>query len=132
MVEAGHFAGSDDILEKAIRLEHDMLAVTDFNLASDDRIDERQFRQFAVEEIGHGFEHLRERRFLDEHGVEDAVLRVRLGILANATSGERSVADIHREEPIIHGLLSVHGEDHVLRLMLHDGSDEAKEIVDMV
>ena len=132
MVETGHFAGTDDVFKDTVSLKHDVLAVTDFDFPSDDGIDEGQFRQFAVEEVRHGFEHLSESGFLDEHGIEDSVLRIRFGILSYSSSGERPVADIHSEKQVIHRLFPVHGKYHMLGFMLHDGSDESEDVVDMV
>ena len=73
-----------------------MLAVIDVNLTSADGIDERQFRQFAVEQVRQRLENLQERGFSDEHRMEKSVLRVCLRVLANTSSREGTVSDIHR------------------------------------
>ena len=64
--------------------------------------------------------------------MEDSVGGIGFGVLLDAAAGERSVTDVHGEEQIVHRLLAIDRQNHVLRLMLDDRSDEAEEIIDMV
>lgn len=132
IMHARHLARTDDVLQNTIRLEEDMLAIGYLYLASYDRIDEGQFGKSAVVQFRHRFEDLPEGRFADEHRVEHAVGRVCFGVLADTAARERSVADIHREESVIDRFLAVDGQDHVLRLMLNDSTDESEEVVDVM
>ena len=132
MVHAGHFARTDDVFKNAVGFEENMLAVRDLDLAAHDRIDERQFGQPAVVQLGQGFEDLTESRFADEHRVENAVCRVSVRILTDTASGERSVTDVHGEEPVVHRLFAVHRQHHVLCFVLDDRPDETEEIVHVV
>ncbi len=132
MGDAGDAAGTHEILQNAVRLDEDMLAIIDLNLFAYDRIDEGELGQASVIEFRQGFEHLFERRFADEHTMEDTVRRIGFGVLLDTSAGERSVADVHGEEQVVDRFLAVHGQDHVLALMLDDRGDEPEEVVDMV
>ena len=131
-MEASDLARADDVLQNTIRLEEDMLAIGDLYLAAYDRIDEGQFGQAAVVQFRQGFEDLAEGRFADKHRVEHTVCRISFWVLPDTSAGERSVADIHREKSVIDGFFAVHGQDHVLRLMLNDSTDESEEVVDVM
>ena len=131
-MDTSYFARPDDILQNTVRLKEDMLAISDLDLFSADGIDERQLRQTAVIELRKRLDNLAESGFLDKHRVEDSIRRIGLGVLLDAAAGERSVTDVHRKEQIVHRLLSIDRQDHVLRLMLDDCSDEAEEIIDVV
>ena len=131
-MDTTYFAGTYDIFQYSVRLKEDMLAVGDLYLAAYDRIDEGQFGQAAVVQFRQGFEDLPEGRFADEHRVEHAVGRISFGVLPDTSAGERSVADIHREESVIDRFLAVDGQHHMLRLMLNDSTDESEEVVDVM
>ena len=75
---------------------------------------------------------LLEGRFFDEHGMEDAVLRIGFGVLLDTAAGERTVTDVHGEQLAINCLLAINRQHHMLRLMLNDGTDETEEVVDMM
>ena len=64
--------------------------------------------------------------------MKHSVRRIGLRILTNASAREGTIADIHRKEQIVHRLLSIDRQDHVLRLMLDNCGDEAEEIIDVV
>ncbi len=131
-MDTGYFARRDEVLQDTVRLDHDMLLITDLDLSADKRIDKRQFGQFAVKEVRQRFAYLLESRFLDKHTVEHAVGRIGVRVLLDTAAGERSVTDIHGEQQVVHRLFAVHGKDHMLRLMLHDGADETEDIVHMM
>ena len=131
-MEASDLARADDVLQNTIRFEEDMLAIGDLYLAAYDRIDEGQFGQAAVVQFRQGFEDLAEGRFADKHRVEHTVGRISFGVLPDTSAGERSITDIHSEESVIDGFFAVHGQDHVLRLMLNDSTDESEEVVDVM
>ena len=131
-MKTSYLTGTDDILQYSVRLKEKMLAIGDRDLLSHERINERQVGQFAVEEIWQRLKDLAKRRFADEHTVEDPVRRVCVSILLDATTRIGSVSDVHREEPVIHRLLAIHGKHHVLRLMLHDSPDQTEDIVHVV
>ena len=131
-MDTSHFAGADDILENTVRLKEDMFAISDLDLFSADGIDERQLRQAAVVELRKRLDDLAESGFLDKHRVEDTIRRIGFWVLLDAAAGERSVTDVHGEEQIVHRLLTIDRQNHVLRLMLDDCSDEAEEIINMV
>ncbi len=128
-MDTTYFAGPHDILQDAVGLKEDMLAVTDLDLFTHDGIDEGQVGETTVEEVRQRFDDLHERGFADEHRMEDAVRRIGFGVLPNTATRVRSVTDIHGEEQIINGLLPINGQDHMLRFMLHDGCDESEDIV---
>ena len=132
MVDTSHLTGTNDILQNTVRLKEDMFAITDLDLFTANRIDKRQFRQTAVIELRKCLDDLAESGFLDKHRMEDSIGRIGCGILLDAASGERSVTDVHRKEQIVHRLLSIDRQNHVLRLMLDDCGDEAEEIIDVV
>ena len=131
-MDAGDAAGTHEILENTVRFDEDMLAVIDLDLFAHDRIDKRQFGQFAVIEFRQGFEHLFERRFANEHTMENAICGIGFGVLFDSSAGERSVADVHCEKQVVDRFLAVHRQDHVLALMLYDSGDETEEVVDVV
>lgn len=131
-MDTTYFAGAHDILQDAIGFEEDMLAVTDLDLFAHDGIDEGQVGETTVEEVRQRFDDLHERGFADEHRMEDAVRRIGFGVLPDTATRVRSVTDIHGEEQIIDGLLSINSQDHMLRFMLHDGRDESEDIVHMM
>ena len=119
-MNTSHFARTDDIFQNTVRLKEDMLAISYLDLFSANGIDERQLGQTAVIELRKRLDNLAESGFLDKHRVEDTA------------AGERSVTDVHGEEQVVHRLLSIDRQDHVLRLMLDNCGDEAEEIIDMV
>ena len=131
-MDTSHFAGADDILEDTVRLKEDMLAISYLDLFSANGIDERQLGQTAVIELRKRLDNLAESGFLDKHRVEDTIRRIGFGVLLDAAAGERSVTNVHGEEQVVHRLLSIDRQDHVLRLMLDNCGDEAEEIIDMV
>ena len=131
-MDTSHFAGADDIFQNTVRLKEDMFAIGDLDLFSADGIDEGQLRQAAVIELRKRLDDLAESGFLDKHRMEDSVGRIGFGVLLDAAAGERSVTDVHGEEQIVHRLLAIDRQNHVLRLMLDDCGDEAEEIMDVV
>ena len=131
-MHTGHLARRDEVLQDTVRLDHDMFLIPYLDLFAYQRIDEGQFGQFAVEEVRQRFAHLLEGRFFDKHTMEDTVRRIGFGVLLDTAAGERSVTDIHGEEQVVDGLFAVHSQNHMLRLMLHDGTDETEDVVDMM
>jgi hypothetical protein len=132
IVDTGDTAWTNDVFKDAVRLEHDMFAVTDFYLFANDRIDKRQLGEFAVKEIRQGFADLLESRFANEHAMKDTILRIRLRVLFDTSAREGSVAYIHREEQIIDRFFPIHPQHHMLRFMLNHRRDESEDIVHMM
>lgn len=52
VMETGYPAGTDEILQNTVRLNQHVLMAVDFNLFAKERIDKRQFGEFAVIEFG--------------------------------------------------------------------------------
>ena len=131
-MDTTYFAGTYDIFQYSVRLKENMFAVTDLDLFAYNRIDEGKVGQATVEQVRQRFDDLAERGFTNEHRMEDTVRRIRLGVLTNTTARERSVSYIHREEQIINSLLPINRQDHMLRLVLDDGSNQSEEIIDVM
>ena len=131
-MQARHSTGSDDVLQNAIGLKEDVLAVVYLYRFAYQRINEGQGCELAVKETRQRLYYLRESRLSDKHRVEHAVLRIGLGVLTYTAAGERSVAYVHRKEPVVHRRLPVHRQGHMLRLMLGYSRYQAEEVVDRV
>ena len=131
-MNTGHLARCDEILQYTVSLDHQVLVVNHFHLFAEDGIDERQVRQFAVEQVRQRFDHLAERRFLDKHSMEQSVGRVCLRVLFDTSSGERSITDVHGEQQIVDPFFSIHHQHHVLRFVVDDSIDEREGIIDTV
>ena len=125
-MNTGDAAGGYEMMEDTVGLDHEVLTVTDFYFASEQRIDKGQFGQSSVEQIRQGLDDLAEGRLLDKHTMEDTVGRIGIGVLLDAAAGVRTVSDIHREEQIVDHGLSVHGKAHMLGLMLYDSGYESE------
>ena len=122
-MDTGHFTRAHEILQYTVGLDHDMFAVVDFYLLAAYRINEGQFGQTTVIQLRQRRKDLLEGRFLDEHRMEDTVLGIRIRVLLDTAAGERPVTDVHREEQVVHRLFAIYRQNHVLRLMLRDGTD---------
>ena len=120
------------MLQYTVRLNHQVFAITHFDLFADNRIDKGQVGQFPVEEVRQCFEDLSEGGFLDEHPVEDSVARIGVRILFDASARIGTVGDIHREKQIIHQLFAVHFQHHVFGFMLHYGGYQSEQIIHMM
>ena len=107
-MQASDAAGSHDILQNAVSLKHQVLAGVYLYLFAHKRVDEIQIGQPAVEESRNSLEHLTEGGGFDEDGMEDAVAWVGVGILFDSAAGEWTIADIHREQHIVHYRLAVY------------------------
>ena len=96
-METMDFARSHDIHENAIRLELQVTFGVERDVLTLVRVDKRQLSEFAVEQPRYSLHNLSKRGFLDKHRIENAVTRVCHRILADSSTREWSITNIHGE-----------------------------------
>lgn len=130
MVLAGDATGTHEVLKDAVGLDHEMSTRLHNNLFAAESMDKRQFGQPTIEDMGNRLDDLAKSRRSDEHRVEDAIRRIGIRILANTSTGERAVADIHGEEFLLCNHLTIAGDFGMTRFVLGERHEECEEVIE--